>query len=224
MSDGMAIDDTVDVVVIGVGSAGFSASITAAELGARVTLIGHDVIGGTCVNVGCVPSKTLIRATEALHHADRASRFAGIHGNGTLDNWHAVRAQKDALVGEMRQAKYTDLLPAYNNVAYLEGPARIADDGVGLGPFGLLVVRVDQLIAALDAVQLSQDRLSRDRKRLIELPLQFADPNRHPRQFGRVGVDFDAEDGIGSDTLLVRREIERSSLLHYRDVEVLEMR
>ncbi len=80
MSDGKASDDNADLVVIGAGSAGFSASITAAELGARVTLIGHGAIGGTCVNVGCVPSKTLIRATEALHHAERASRFAGIHG------------------------------------------------------------------------------------------------------------------------------------------------
>ena len=97
-----------------------------------MTLIGHGAIGGTCVNVGCVPSKTLIRATEALHHAERASRFAGIHGNGTLNDWRAVQAQKDALVGELRQAKYTDLLPAYNNVAYLEGQARIADGGVAI--------------------------------------------------------------------------------------------
>ena len=132
MSDGKASDDNADLVVIGAGSAGFSASITAAELGARVTLIGHGAIGGTCVNVGCVPSKTLIRATEALHHAERASRFAGIHGNGTLNDWRAVQAQKDALVGELRQAKYTDLLPAYNNVAYLEGQARIADGGVAI--------------------------------------------------------------------------------------------
>ena len=50
--------------VIGAGSAGFSAAITAAEQGAQVALIGHGTIGGTCVNIGCVPSKTLIRAAE----------------------------------------------------------------------------------------------------------------------------------------------------------------
>ncbi len=132
MSDGMASDDTVDLVVIGAGSAGFSASITAAELGARVTLIGHGTIGGTCVNVGCVPSKTLIRATEALHHAERASRFAGIHGNGTLDDWRAVQAQKDELVGRLRQAKYIDLLPSYNGVAYFEGRVALTADGVSV--------------------------------------------------------------------------------------------
>ena len=56
-----------DIAVIGAGSAGFSAAITAADQGAKVALIGHGMIGGTCVNVGCVPSKTMIRMAEALH-------------------------------------------------------------------------------------------------------------------------------------------------------------
>ncbi|VAV93778.1 Mercuric ion reductase, partial [hydrothermal vent metagenome] len=59
--------DSYDLIVIGAGSAGFSAAITAVETGAKVALIGHGTIGGTCVNVGCVPSKTMIRAAEALH-------------------------------------------------------------------------------------------------------------------------------------------------------------
>ena len=64
-----------DLAVIGAGSAGFSAAIAAAETGARVALIGHGLIGGTCVNVGCVPSKTLIRATESLQAARTAGRL-----------------------------------------------------------------------------------------------------------------------------------------------------
>ena len=68
--------NSFDLAVIGAGSAGFSAAITAAEAGARVALIGHGTIGGTCVNVGCVPSKTMIRATEALHGAREAERLA----------------------------------------------------------------------------------------------------------------------------------------------------
>lgn len=47
--------ETYDLVVIGAGSAGFSAAITAAEEGARVALVGAGTIGGTCVNIGCVP-------------------------------------------------------------------------------------------------------------------------------------------------------------------------
>ena len=119
-----------DLAVIGAGSAGFSAAITAAEVGAQVALIGHGTIGGTCVNVGCVPSKTLIRAAEAVHHANAAARFAGVSGQARVTDWNALRAQKDELVASLRQAKYIDLLPAYNNVAYLEGKARLGNGGV----------------------------------------------------------------------------------------------
>lgn len=119
-----------DLAVIGAGSAGFSAAITAAEQGAQVALIGHGTIGGTCVNVGCVPSKALIRAAEAVHHANGARRFAGVEAVGQVKNWNALRVQKDELVTSLRQAKYSDLLPAYNGVAYLEGKARLGNGGV----------------------------------------------------------------------------------------------
>ena len=119
-----------DLVVIGAGSAGFSASITAAEQGAQVALIGSGTIGGTCVNIGCVPSKTLIRAAETLHNARVAARFAGITAEAELTNWRGTVRQKDALVSELRKAKYVDLLPAYNGIAYREGAARLANGGV----------------------------------------------------------------------------------------------
>jgi len=119
-----------DLAVIGAGSAGFSAAITAADQGAQVALIGHGIIGGTCVNVGCVPSKALIRAAEAVHHANTAPRFTGVAAEARLNDWNALRAQKDELVASLRQAKYIDLLPAYNSVAYLEGQARLENGGV----------------------------------------------------------------------------------------------
>ncbi|RME66409.1 MAG: FAD-dependent oxidoreductase, partial [Alphaproteobacteria bacterium] len=121
-----------DLAVIGAGSAGFSAAITAAELGAQVALIGHGTLGGTCVNVGCVPSKTLIRAAETLHQAASASRFAGIEGRARIKDWRSVIAQKDELVAALRQAKYADLLSAYNGVAYIDGPARLVEGGVAV--------------------------------------------------------------------------------------------
>ena len=119
-----------DLAVIGAGSAGFSAAITGAEQGAKVALIGDGTLGGTCVNVGCVPSKTLIRAAESLHQAGAAARFAGMRAEGRLTDWAALVAQKDELVAGLRQAKYVDLLPAYNGIAYTQGPARLSDDGV----------------------------------------------------------------------------------------------
>ena len=121
---------TYDLAVIGAGSAGFSAAITAAEQGAKVALIGHGTIGGTCVNVGCVPSKTMIRAAEALHGARAAGRFPGLMGEAQVNDWRRLIAAKDDLVSTLRQKKYADLLPAYNTIAYLEGEARLNGAGV----------------------------------------------------------------------------------------------
>ena len=121
-----------DLAVIGAGSAGFSAAIAAAELGAHVALVGHGTIGGTCVNIGCVPSKNLIRATETLHQANAAARFAGIRAQGRIEDWRRVVQQKDELVSALRQKKYVDLLPSYNTVAYLEGRARLTAQGLAV--------------------------------------------------------------------------------------------
>jgi len=123
-----------DLIVVGAGSAGFSASITAAEAGKRVALVGHGTIGGTCVNVGCVPSKAMIRAAEAAHGGASAARFPGIGPCTHAVDWGAVVQGTTDLVGEMRQKKYIDLLPAYENVTYIEdGPARLVEGGVAVG-------------------------------------------------------------------------------------------
>lgn len=120
-----------DLAIIGNGSAAFSAAITAVEMGAQVAVVGDGTIGGTCVNVGCVPSKTMIRATEALRHANAASsKFAGLEASGKVVDWAALVQQKDDLVTSLREAKYADVLPSYNNIAYIEGRAKLAAGGV----------------------------------------------------------------------------------------------
>ena len=128
--DGKGANGVYDLAVIGAGSAGFSAAITAADEGAQVALIGRGTIGGTCVNIGCIPSKTLIRAAETLHHAGAACRFRGLEASGRVVDWSAVMADKTALVDQLRQAKYIDVLPSYNRIAYLEGAAKLAENGV----------------------------------------------------------------------------------------------
>ncbi len=135
-----------DLLVIGAGSAGFSAAITAAEDGARVALIGHGTIGGTCVNVGCVPSKAMIRAVEIMHSAAAAPRFAGVEAQARITDWAAMVRQKQALVDDLRAAKYTDVLPSHDSVTYIEGAARFEADGaVRVGEARL---RADRVIIA----------------------------------------------------------------------------
>jgi mercuric reductase len=137
--------DDYDLAVIGAGSAGFSAAIKASENGAKVLVVGYGTIGGTCVNVGCVPSKTMIRAAETLHHAKEASRFSGISISPRLTDWSEVIKQKDALVSELRNAKYTSLIPTYENIDYRESKARVVDGGIDVdGEF----IKADKIIIA----------------------------------------------------------------------------
>ena len=91
-------------MVIGGGSAGFAAAIKGAESGHRVALVEAGTIGGTCVNVGCVPSKTLIRAMEQYHQAGM-HRFQGVETAAGRLVWPEVINNKDKLVGEMRQSR-----------------------------------------------------------------------------------------------------------------------
>lgn len=113
-----------DLIVLGGGSAGFAAAIQGHELGKRVLMVNSGTIGGTCVNVGCVPSKTLIRAAEAVHRG-RQHSFTGIVGETALANFGSVIQQKDELVAQLRQAKYLDVMQAYDRVKLIEGQARL---------------------------------------------------------------------------------------------------
>jgi mercuric reductase len=142
-SDGRG-DGHFDLMVIGAGSAGFAAAIKGAELGYRVALVEANTIGGTCVNVGCVPSKTLIRAVEQYHLAGQ-SRFRGVHTLPGALQWVQVIADKDELVAEMRQSKYVDVLAAYPEITYIQGRARLTGgngveiDGVAYTPGKILI-------------------------------------------------------------------------------------
>lgn len=117
----------IHLMVIGGGSAGFAAAIKGAELGYRVALVEGSTIGGTCVNVGCVPSKALIRAMEH-HHLSGEQHFRGVNNKQGELNWKEVVAHKDELVDELRQAKYTDVLAGYPEVEYIQGFARLTGE------------------------------------------------------------------------------------------------
>lgn len=122
-----------DLMVIGGGSAGFAAAIKAAELGANVAMVERGPIGGTCVNVGCVPSKTLIHAI-GIYHLAGVHRFKGVHTVPGFLGWAQVIEQKDELVAEMRRTKYLDVLAAYPQITYIQGEARLEKgNGVHIG-------------------------------------------------------------------------------------------
>jgi mercuric reductase len=116
-----------DLLVIGTGGAGVAAAIQGADLEATVAIAEGGMLGGTCVNVGCIPSKNLIEAAAHYHAARRG--FPGIGPCEPALDWREVIAQKDALVRELRETKYADVLKSYSGIALLEGPARLLGDG-----------------------------------------------------------------------------------------------
>lgn len=91
-----------DLAIIGSGSAAFAAAIAAVNLGKRVVMVERAAIGGTCVNVGCVPSKALLAAAEARHTAASADRFPGLAATGAPVDFAELIAGKNALVDRLR--------------------------------------------------------------------------------------------------------------------------
>lgn len=120
-------DVDFDLAIIGSGGAAFAAAIRATNLGARVVLIERGTVGGTCVNVGCVPSKTLLAAADAFHTA-ASHPFHGLPAVAGRVDLAALAAQKDELVGRLRQAKYVEVAEAYG-FEIMSGEASFIDPG-----------------------------------------------------------------------------------------------
>jgi len=117
-----------DLIIIGGGSAAFSAAIKAESLGLSTLMVNGGLdFGGTCVNVGCVPSKNLIRAAETAYQATH-SNFAGIKPKGVEIDFAQVIKDKKALVADLQQQKYMDVVSDYENLTLLKGWAEFIDN------------------------------------------------------------------------------------------------
>jgi pyruvate/2-oxoglutarate dehydrogenase complex dihydrolipoamide dehydrogenase (E3) component len=97
----MVRGSTFDLVVIGAGAAGGTVASAAAERGYSVALVEEGQVGGTCLNVGCDPTKTLVRSAEVAHLARTASRFGLAIGEVRVD-WPAVRARVAEVIDTIR--------------------------------------------------------------------------------------------------------------------------
>ncbi len=119
--------DPLHVAIIGTGSAAFACALRVIEDGARVTLIERaPVIGGTCVNVGCVPSKIMIRAAH-IAHQQKSNPFKGLKKQMPVIDRAELVAQQQARVDELRAAKYEEILKAQSGMTLVRGEARFRD-------------------------------------------------------------------------------------------------
>jgi len=123
---------TYDLAIIGSGGAGFAAAIAATARGHSVVMIERSTMGGTCVNVGCIPSKALLAAAEARHVAAGES-FPGITTSAGPVDMAALVAGKAEIADMLRKEKYEDLASEYGwevrrgEARFVEGPALEVD-------------------------------------------------------------------------------------------------
>jgi len=116
--------DVLHIAIVGTGSGAFAAAIKAVENGARVTMIeGGEMIGGTCVNIGCVPSKILIRGAH-IAHLQGHHTVEGLPLNKPQIDRRAMVAQQQGWVDKLRRAKYESILESNPNINLLRGMAR----------------------------------------------------------------------------------------------------
>ncbi|NBS16907.1 MAG: mercury(II) reductase [Gammaproteobacteria bacterium] len=144
----------LQIAVIGSGGAAMAAALKAVEQGARVTLIERGIIGGTCVNVGCVPSKIMIRAAHIARSRRESPFDGGIAATVPAIDRHKLLAQQQALVDELRHAKYEGILDGNPAITVLRGEARFKDDQslvVRLNDGGERVVAFDRCLVATGA-------------------------------------------------------------------------
>ncbi len=142
------------IAVIGSGGAAMAAALKAAELGAQVTLIERSTIGGTCVNIGCVPSKIMIRAAHIAHLRQGSPFDAGISAHAPRIDRRALLHQQQARVDELRQTKYEGILDGNPAITVLRGEARFKDSHsltVTLNEGGERTVAFDRCLVATGA-------------------------------------------------------------------------
>jgi len=147
-------DAPLHIAVIGSGGAAMAGALKAAERGARVTLVERGTIGGTCVNVGCVPSKIMIRAAHIAHLRRESPFDAGVAAATPAILRDELLAQQQGRVEELRHAKYESILRGHEAITVLRGEARFTDGrtlAVKLNDGGQQTVSFDRCLIATGA-------------------------------------------------------------------------
>jgi dihydrolipoamide dehydrogenase len=123
-----------DVIVIGAGPGGYPAAIRAAQLGKKTAIIEKEAFGGTCLNWGCIPTKTLIAAAERYHHAAHGEAY-GITAKGLAFDYAKMTARKSEIVAKLSGG--VQALLKSNGVELIQGAARFE------GPNRLSIIQPD---------------------------------------------------------------------------------
>ncbi|KIT14219.1 dihydrolipoyl dehydrogenase [Jannaschia aquimarina] len=116
----MSDPQSYDLIVIGSGPGGYVCAIRAAQLGLRTACVeGRETLGGTCLNIGCIPSKALLHASHQLHEAEHNFAKMGLKGAAPSVDWKQMLAYKDDVIGQ--NTKGIEFLFKKNKVDWIKG-------------------------------------------------------------------------------------------------------
>ena len=117
-----------DVIIIGGGPGGYVCAIRCAQLGLKTAVVeGREALGGTCLNVGCIPSKALLHATHSLHEVHENFEKMGLIGGRPKVDWQKMQGYKDEVIGQ--NTKGIEFLFKKNKVTWLKGWGSIPEPG-----------------------------------------------------------------------------------------------
>ncbi len=117
-----------DVIVIGSGPGGYVCAIRCAQLGLKTACVeGRETLGGTCLNIGCIPSKALLHASHQLHEAEHNFAKMGLKGKSPSVDWKQMLAYKDDVIGQ--NTKGIEFLFKKNKIDWLKGWGSIPEKG-----------------------------------------------------------------------------------------------
>ncbi|WP_417279939.1 dihydrolipoyl dehydrogenase [Celeribacter sp.] len=117
-----------DVIIIGAGPGGYVSAIRCAQLGLKTAVVeGRETLGGTCLNVGCIPSKALLNATHHLHEAEHNFAAMGLKGKSPSVDWTQMKSYKDDVVGQNTGG--IEFLFKKNKIDWLKGYGSIPEKG-----------------------------------------------------------------------------------------------
>ena len=117
-----------DVIIIGAGPGGYVCAIRCAQLGMKTAVVeGRETLGGTCLNVGCIPSKALLHASHLLHEAEHNFAEMGLKGKSPSVDWDQMKAYKDKTVGQNTGG--IEFLFKKNKIDWLKGWGSIPEAG-----------------------------------------------------------------------------------------------
>jgi dihydrolipoamide dehydrogenase len=163
------MSDSYDLAVIGSGPGGYVAAIRAAQLGLRTACIDkRETLGGTCLNIGCIPSKALLQSSELFEEAKHALARHGVKLAGVELDLSAMLAQKDKVVADNTNG--VAYLFKKNKIDWVKGAARIAASGeiaIALNGGGTRQLKAGRILIATGSDVMALPGIAIDERRIV---------------------------------------------------------